>query len=160
MVLTIFPPRLPYPLLSPGASQVGRPPSPCLGLTRSHSSHTGLSQPGQEPPGLAGWLVIRSSWCEDGEWGSEGHDGDSGVSVLQTDLLAPEQSTSPTRNGSWLVGADVTHTRDSFQAAIALKRRGANLCLLGPVSRPRAVREGGNIIDLTELGALAARRPP
>lgn len=43
------------------------------------------------------------------------------MTLLQCDLLAPEQSTSPTHYGSWLVGDDMTHAKDSFQATIALE---------------------------------------
>lgn len=43
------------------------------------------------------------------------------VILPQTDLLAPEQSTSPTHHRSWLVGNDMTHARNSFQATIALE---------------------------------------
>ena len=82
------------------------------------------------------------------------------MTLLQTDPLAPEQSISPAHHGSWLVGADVTHARDSFQAATALEPRQPVSACLGPVSSPEAALEGGEVLDLTELGAPAARRPP
>ena len=62
------------------------------------------------------------------------------MTLLHTDPLALEQSTSPTHHGSWLVGANVTHARDSFQATTALEPR-----------QPRqAVLEGEEVSDLTE----------
>lgn len=81
------------------------------------------------------------------------------VALLQADLLAPEQSSSPTRHGSCLVGDDMTHARDSFQATVALESW-QQVCLLGPVSSPPGHGAGKEVLDFTEVGVPAARRPP
>lgn len=63
--------------------------------------------------------------------------------LLQTDLLAPEQSSSPAQRGSCRVGDNVTHAGDSARATVASESWRASLCLLGPESSPQAMGQEG-----------------
>lgn len=102
--------------------------------------------------------MLRTGKAEPGRR-EAGQHVDLWMTLPQTDLLALEQSISLPRHGSWLVGDNMTHAGDSFQATAALEPW-QQVCLLGPASSPRAVLKGREVSDHTQFEALAARRPP
>lgn len=168
--LELFPPRFPKPALvstsHPGGQTTPRPlliqPQPCSPDTARQQPS--LSSGASHPVSLAR-LVIQNRWLQGRGWkgnqmrrGAARH-ADLWVTLPQTDLLAPEQSTL-----QHTMDHGLRRTRDTcqrfFPSHNCFGATAAALCLQGPVSSLQAVLEGRDVLDLIELGALAARRPP